>query len=197
MTNSKKRIMGKNILLAVMVILVVIAIVAVIRGGDWRPIWDKCWQWTNFLIVVTAIYWWGWPFFMKMLDSRINGIAEEIGQFEKEKADIDNEMKSIEDSLAQSEVRFTQIKSKMETEIAQKREQIIAHAKTEAASIIEQARQQRETILDEARKGLKAELVDMAVDKALAKLPATISAKDQKHLFENFYKNAFKTPEAA
>lgn len=195
--NSKKRIMGKNILLAAMVVLVVIAIVAAVRGGDWRPVWDKMWQWINFLLLFTAIYWWGWPFFMKMLDGRIKGIADEIGQFEKEKADIEAEIKNIEDSLTQSAERFEQVKTKMEKEIAQKQEQIIANAKKEAETIIEQAKHQREAIVDEAKKGLKAELVDMAMDNALAKLPKAITAKDQKHLFENFYNHAFKAPQVA
>lgn len=197
MMNSKKRIMGKNILLLIIAVLAIISIVAAVRGGDWRPVWDKCWQWANFLLLFTAIYWWGWPFFMKMLDGRIGGIADEIGQFETENANIEAEIKGIEESLTQSEARFAQIKAKMETEIAQKREQIIAHAKSEAAAIIDQAQLQRAAIIDEAKKGLKAELVDMAVDNALAKLPKAITAKDQKHLFENFYKNAFKAPQTA
>lgn len=195
--NSKKRIMGKNVLLAVILVLLIIAIVAVVRGGEWRPVWDKCLQWINFLLLFTAIYWWGWPLLMKMLDGRINGIADEIGNFEKEKAKIELEIKGIEESLTQSEVRFAQIKAKIETEIAQKREQIIAHAKNEAASIIEQAQHQRKAIIDEARRGLKTELVDMAIKNALAKLPKVITAKDQEHLFENFNKNAFKPPQTA
>lgn len=195
--NSKKRIMGKNILLVIMAVLIIIAVVAAARGGNWRPIWDKCWQWTNFFILFTAIYWWGWPLFMKILDGRIHGIADEIGQFEKEKANIAAEIENIEGQLSHSEARFAQIKIKMEAEIAQRREQIITNAKSEAVAIIEQARKQRVAIVDEAREKLKAELVDMAVDNALARLPQTINAEDQKHLFENFYKNAFKKPQPA
>lgn len=195
--NSKKRILGKNILLAVIAVLVIIAIVAAVRGGDWRPIWDKMWQWANFLLLVTAIYWWGWPFFMKLLGGRIQTIADEIGQFEKENADINAEIKDIEEQLEKSAERFEQIKAKMQQEIAIKREQIIENAKKEAMVIFEQAKTQRQSIIAEAKKGLKAELVDLAVDNALAKLPDSITDKDQKHLFENFYKQAFKTPQAA
>lgn len=195
--NSKKRIMGKNILLVIIAVLVIISVVAAVRGGDWRPIWDKCWQWTNFFLLFTAIYWWGWPLLMKLLDGRIRVIADEIDQFEKEKVNIAAEIENIEGQLSHSEARFAQIKIKMEAEIAQRREQIISHAKSEAAAIIEQARKQRAAIIDEVREKLKAELVDMAVDNALERLPQTITAEDQKHLFENFYKNAFKKPQLA
>lgn len=195
--NSKKRIMGKNILLAIIAVLIIASIIAVVRGGEWRPVWDKCWQWINFFLLFTAIYWWGWPFFMKMLDGRIHGIADEIGQLEKEKANIEAEIENIEGQLSHCEARFTQIKVKMEAEIAQRREHIITHAKSEAAAIIEQARNQRKAIIDEVREKLKAELVDMAVDSALARLPQIITTQDQKHLFENFCKNAFTKPHAA
>lgn len=195
--NSKKRIMGKNILLVIIAVLIIISVVAAVRGGDWRPIWDKCWQWTNFFLLFTAIYWWGWPLLMKLLDGRIRGIADEIDQFEKEKTNIAAEIENIEGQLSHSEARFAQIKVKMEAEIAQRREQIISHANGEASAIIEQARKQRVAIIDEVRGKLKAELVDMAVDNALARLPQTITAEDQKHLFENFYKNAFKKPQPA
>ena len=195
--NSKKRIIGKNILLAVIVILVVIAISAAIRGGDWRPVWDKMWLWANFLLLVTAIYWWGWPFFIKMLDKRISGIAKDLSDFEKENAEIIAEIKNLEDQLANSENRFAQIKNTLEQEMALKREQIIANAKKEAAAIFEQAELQHQIIINETKKNLKAELVDIAINNALAKLPKTITDKDQKHLFEVFYRHAFKTPQEA
>lgn len=197
MKNSKKRVMGKNLLLAIIVILIVIAIVAAVSGGEWRPVWDKMWQWVNFLLLVTAIYWWGWPLFMKLLDGRINAVADDMNQLEKETADISAEIKDIEEQLTKSEERFDQIKAKLEQDIAAKREQIIENAKKEATSIIEQAKTQRMAILDQAKKGLKAELVDMAVNNALAKLPETITDKDQKQLFKNFCANAFKTPATA
>lgn len=195
--NQKTRKIVKNVVLAVIVILIVCAVVAAVKGGEWRGTWDYLWGRINFLLLALAIYWWGWPFMMKMLDGRIASIGDEIGQFEKEKAEIEAEIKNIEDGLTQSADRFEQMKTKLEAEIKTKQEHIIANAKREAESIFEQAHNQRDFIFEEMRKGLKAELADMAVDNALAKLPEVITAKDQNHLFENFYNRAFSTPEAA
>lgn len=195
--NSKKRIMGKNVLLGLIAVLIIISVITAIRGGEWRPVWDFLWGWINFLFLFTAIYWWGWPFFMKLLNGRIKDIADEISQMETENANIAAEISNIEGQLAKSAERFEEIKIKLEKEIGQKREQIIAKAKKEAAALLEQAGEQRKSIISEAKKDLKAELVDLAINNALTKLPGIINEKDQQHLFEKFYTGAFKNPQAA
>ena len=195
--NQKIRKIVKNVVLVVILVLVVMAIVTAAKGGEWRGSWDYLWARINFLLLALAVYWWGWPFMMKMLDARIADIGDEISQFEKEKAEIETEIQNIETSLNQSAERFAQMKTKLEAEIKAKQEHIIANAKKEAEAIFEQAKKQQKTIIGETQKTLKAELVDMAVENALAKLPQVITAKDQSHLFENFYNRAFRAPDAA
>lgn len=195
--NQKIRKIVRNVVLVVILVLIILAIVAVAKGGEWRSTWDYYWTRINFLLLALAIYWWLWPFMMKMLDGRIADIGDEISQFEKEKAEIATEIQNIEVSLTQSAERFAQMKTKLEAEIKVKQEYILTNARKEAEAIFAQAKNQQQAIIGEAQKCLKAELVDMAVDNALARLPKEITAKDQSHLFENFYNRAFRAPEAA
>lgn len=192
MKTSSARKITKNILLALIIILAVIAIVIAIKGGEgWRHTWDYMWTRINFLILVTLIFWFLGPLALKMLDGRIKHIVDDIDDLEKEKANIADEIKEIEDNLAHSVERFEQIRTRLQQEIALKREQIVQSAKEEAAAILEQAQVQCQSILDDTKKGLKGELVDMAVNKALAQLPEIITAQDHKRLFESFYAKAF------
>lgn len=186
------------ICIAAMLVLTCLSVFTAIKGGaEWRASWDYIWKWNNFVILVFVIGKFLWPFMQKFLRERVACIADEIGQYEKEQAEIETEIRKIEESLSQTAQKFDQLKAKMQTELKQKQEQIVEHAKKEATAIVEQASLQQSAMLNETKKLLKAELVDLAVNEALNKLPGLISAKDQERLFKNFYNNAFKAPQTA
>lgn len=157
-------------------------------SGGWRPIYDTVMMIFNFALLVFLFLRYAKTPLKNFLDDRKFEIARELQRIEDEKQDWMKKIESAKKDLDESEERFANIKQRMIQEGENKKQELIDGARRQGEAMIDKARRKIDNDILLAKKTLRSELVDAAIDLALKKLPAKMTQQD-KDKFINMYLN--------
>ena len=160
-------------------------------GSDsWRVTYDLIMRWVNFIILAAVIVKFGRRPLMNFLSSRQEEIAYELRRLEKEKEAVMQKVDEMRRQMEDSEKRYEQMKERIIAQGGARKQAIIDEAKRENRMLMKATQNHIENRLRSAKRKLRAEIIDLAVDKALQRLPGELTAEDNRKLVEKFIERA-------
>lgn len=158
------------------------------EGADnWRHNYDLFMKWLNFGILAFVIYKFGKPPLMNFLYGQKEQLAEEIGSMEKEKNQLDDKVKEIQDVLDQGEAYYSDLKERIIRQGEKRKEELIEDAKAQSKIMLEASKQKISTHIIQAKDNFKAEMVDAAIELATKRLPNQITDDDNQKFVDNYF----------
>ncbi len=153
---------------------------------EWRKTWDMVWRVLNFLILAGLIVKFGRQPMKAFLAGQRDSLAEKIQEMEEAKAEAEADLKEIESRIAGLTDELSKFEETVASQAAKDREDIMASAEFEAKVILERTTRQSEMALEQARKDMTAELVEMAGTDAVEMVQAAINSDDLSRLVSEF-----------
>lgn len=183
-----------GVLMAAAIIIVALPIDALAAGesADWRPTFDLVMRWVNFLILVIVIVKFSRAPIKNFLENKKQEISSSIEALEDEKEKIEQEIDQNQQMLENSRERLAKLKQRILAEGEKNKQKIISDAENESKLLIESAGQKVNSRIQEARDGLRSEIVDLAVNIALQKLPAEVTEQDNQKFIKSFLSETTK-----
>lgn len=158
--------------------------------GDWRKTYDMVLMWVNFGIFVFLIV----KFLRVPIKNFISGKQKElerkIQRLEEDKAAADQKIQDILKTVDESQAEFESLKKKIIEQGERKKQEIIEDAQDKSRVMLEDAKLRVDNQIVRAKKMLKAELVDAAVELALEKLPNKVTEADNQRLIQDYLASA-------
>lgn len=159
-------------------------------SAAWRPTYDLVMRWLNFLILVFIIVKFGRQPLLNFLKGKQEEIGAQIDRIEKEKEELSAAADAARQQLEESAQRLEAIKQRIIERGEKRKREIITEARQEGRHIMESARRKVEGTILQAKNKVRKEMIDQAVNIALERLPAEITAQDNEQLFERFLVSA-------
>jgi F-type H+-transporting ATPase subunit b len=157
-------------------------------GGTaaWRSTYDTVMIWVNFIILVALL----WKFLKKplgdFLGSQQDALAAEIDRLTAQKEKAMADIAALQADMINREERFAAVTRNIIENGENERRELIEGAHRQAAIMMDSARQRIATQLRSAGGVLRAELVDAAMDLAMAQLPGLIHSEDADQWVDRF-----------
>lgn len=152
-----------------------------------RPHYDLLMRWINFIILAVVIVKFGRKPLLQFLDHQKNDVNRSIIKLEEKKKEAEALVQKSQSELDDSRERLARIKEKIIAEGQNRKEQLMAEAQNDARTMMDSAKNKIEGQMKTAYTSIKAELVDMAADMALQKMPAIITAEDQEQWTQRWF----------
>lgn len=147
---------------------------------------DLLWRTLNFgLLAGILIYLLRKPL-PKALQSRRQGIEDELGDLERQKQEVERELAEYKEKFARLDEEVERIVAEYIQDGEAAKANIIEEAKTAAEKLQEQAKKNIEHEFNKAKLQLKAEMVEQAVAMAEELIKKNIKSKDQKSLIDEY-----------
>ena len=184
---SKRTRAGRSPLIT-MAFVVLFAVDAWAEAGEGftRAHWDEIMRWVNFIILAALIFKYARKPLIHFLHSRKDEVARLLDRYEQQKEEAESRISESRDLLEQSEARLKVIEERIIAEGQRRKMAAIEAAQSESRLMMQAAQLKIEGQLREAHGRLKAEIVDSAVQKAMAKMPAVITADDHDRLIHQW-----------
>jgi F-type H+-transporting ATPase subunit b len=147
-----------------------------------RSTFDVCMSWVNFIILAALIYKYAKAPVIDFLKQKKAETAQSIQQMEERKIEADAKILQGQIELQDSEKRLVLIKERIAADGQRRKAQIIEQARQESRRLLDGARLKIDSQIREAYNTLRLELIDMAAEKAAAKMPRMITENDQEAL---------------
>ena len=160
------------------------------NGDGWRTTYDLVMRWVNFLILAAIIVKFGRRPLINFLSGRKEEIAYELRRLEEEKEAVLKKVSEVRQQIEDSEARHEQIKERIIAQGRSRKQAIIDDAHRESQILMESARNHIDNQLRTAKRNIRAEMIDLAVDKAMRKLPEKVSPEDNRKLVEKLIERA-------
>ena len=191
--NHKPRRRSRPRMAAVVATVVLLGVVAVpgwAAGADpgWRPTYDLVMRWVNFIILAGLLFHFGRRPVVNLLRNQAARYESEIHRLEGEKKAALERLASVRQMQAENEDRFVEMTQRIVAMGEDQRQAIIADARRESEVLIGEAHRRISFALRNARERVRAEMVDLAVDRALIRLPEEINATDNERRLSSFLK---------
>jgi F-type H+-transporting ATPase subunit b len=148
------------------------------KSSSWRPMYDLILRWINFGIIAFVIVKYGKTPIMNFLRGEKDKLAQEINRLENEKKEAAAKIKEALKSVDDSEVRFADLKDRIIQQGEKKKTEIIESAQHQSKMMLKDAKRRIDTHFLQAKKELRAELIDRAMDMAMERLPGEITHED-------------------
>ncbi|MGD9232870.1 MAG: ATP synthase F0 subunit B [Desulfobacterales bacterium] len=148
------------------------------KSNSWRPMYDLILRWINFGIIAFVIVKYGKTPIMNFLRGQKDKLAQEINQLENEKKDATAKVMETLKSVDESEVRFADLKDRIIQQGEKKKTEIIESAQNQSKMMLEDAKRRIDSHFLQAKNEFKAELIDIAMDMAMERLPEVITPED-------------------
>jgi len=165
--------------------------VAAESHGNWRATYDLVMMWLNFIIFVGVGVKFARQPIKNFLQGRREEIARELKMLETEKEQITARVHEALNALEESDIRFEKVKQRIIAEGEARKQQIIEKAHQESRLLLQQAKVRIQHNIQEAGRQLKSELIDIAFEQALQRLPAVLTPEDHERLTARFVEEAF------
>ncbi len=153
---------------------------------EWRPIYDFVMRWINFGILAYFLVKVVGPILVKFLSGQQSEIRGKIDRVQKEKDEILAKVQEARDSLENSGPRLEEIKNRIVEQGERRKQEIIDEANDHSRLMMTHAQQRIDNQIFQARKKLMDDLLDMAMEKALERLPREITEEDDNRLIEKY-----------
>lgn len=158
--------------------------------GFTRSDWDMIMRWVNFIILAVLIIKYARKPLTDFLNKQRNEVATLIDRFEHQKKEAELKIQESQRQLAESEQRLKIVEERIIAEGERRKAAVIEAARSESRLMIESAQGKIEGQLREAYGILKAEVIDLASEKALSKIATVISDEDQHRLVHQWFEAA-------
>ena len=159
-------------------------------SGGWRPTYDLVMRWVNFIILAAVLVKLTRTPLTNFIKGRQKEISSELETLEKERQAAEAQIKEAEEQLAASTARLDTIKKRIVNQGQSRKAEIIANAQKEGEMMLATARVKVDSQIESAKEQLKAEMVDLAVDQALKRLPQIVTEEDNQQVIESYMKAA-------
>lgn len=159
-------------------------------SGGWRPLYDEILLWFNFGIIVFIFIRYAKTPLMNFLQGRREKLKQEIEGLDEKKEAAAGKIKEIYKVFDESEDRFAIIKARIVERGEKKKQAIIAAGQQQSKMMLKDANRRIESYFFQAQDKFKAELIDAAIDMALARLPQEISDTDNQKFVTEYLVSA-------
>jgi len=153
---------------------------------NWRSTYDMVMKWLNFGILTFLIFKFGKAPLKNFLAFRKAELANQINQLQAQKSSISLKINDAHDILADGDQRLAALKDKMVRKGEKEKKKIVASAHTQSQIIIESAKRKIENQVNQAKRNFRSEMIDMAVNTAMARLPSQMTDTDNRMLLKAF-----------
>jgi len=173
----------------VLVILLAPGALAADPSGDWRPTYDLIMRWLNFVILALVLIKFARRPLIDFMTGKKEEIAHNIKRMEKEKEQAALKVAEVHKKLADSSIRFENLKERIIRQGEKRKQAIIAEAHRESEILLEGAKRKIDSQVLQAESTLRSEMIDMAVNAAIERLPGQLTENDNKKLLDQFLKS--------
>lgn len=160
--------------------------------AGWRPVYDLVMRWVNFAILFGLLFYFGRRPFANLLRSEAERHQGRIRAMEERKAEVLERLAEIERMRTENEGRFEKITEQLVAMGERRREEIVDDARRESQLLMAEARRRIAHAVRAARARLRDDMVDRAVELALARLPREVTAADNDRFLDRFYQDIHK-----
>ena len=157
------------------------------ESPEWRGTYDLVMRWVNFLILAGVLVYFGRRPVTNLLRSQAARHESQIQSLEAEKTAILERLEAVRQTQVENEARFIELTEKIVATGEAQRDALIADAHRESELLIAEAKRRISFAMRSAKDRVRAEMVDLAVDSALARLPQEITAADNQHRLSVFF----------
>ena len=160
--------------------------------GGWRSNYDLIMMWLNFAIMVIVAIKFGKAPIKGFFRDQKENISRTIKDIEAQKEANIAHIQQTRQLMQESGVRFEGIKGKIIAEGQRKQQAIVETARRESKLMIEHTNFWIDHQVLQAKQRLKSELIDLALEQALQRLPQAFTPEDdQKYI--NLYLTEIET----
>lgn len=174
------------VVVGALVMLIPAAAAAGQEPAGWRPTYDLILRWVNFLILVFVIVKFARAPLKNFFKQKEIEVSSDIETMEAEKKAAEAKIAEVRQAIEHRKERFEQIRERMLRHGKRRKEEIIAGARRESRLMIEAARHKVEGQIRQAHEKLRAEMVDLAIDTAMKRLPTEIREADTRNLLSQY-----------
>lgn len=167
-------------------VLFIFAASALAADADWRPTYDMAMRWINFIILVAVIVKYAREPFKDFLKFKKEDVVEQIDALDKDKARILSEIDAVKQQEIENRNRLNEMKDRLIAQAEMRKQQIIEQAKQQSTIMLEETRRKMAHRIEKATATIKMELLDMAIDQAIATLPRIMTTDDSQRLLDDF-----------
>jgi F-type H+-transporting ATPase subunit b len=160
------------------------------NGESWRTTYDMVMRWVNFIILVAVIVKFGRRPLMNFLTGRKEEIAYELRRLEEEKEAVLQKVGEMRREIQDSEARYERIRERIIAQGRNRKQAIIDEAHRESRVLMESANNHVSNRLRAAKRKIRAEIIDLALEKAMQDLPEKVTAQDHHKLVEKLIERA-------
>ena len=151
-------------------------------GGFTRQTYDSIIIWVNFFILAGLIFKFARRPLINFLQGQSDEVKQTMQELEDRKRSAENRLRETQIELDAGQERLEQLKEKIIAEGQRRKEQIIAEAQNDSAILMDAAKHKIDALVRDATVRIREDLIDMASDIALEKLPKLITLEDQERL---------------
>ena len=155
----------------------------------WRPTYDIALRWVNFVILVAVIVKYSRDPIKNFLKLQKKDVASQVAELDSEKSRIMGEIKEVRKKGEANKIRLQEMKDRLIAQGETRKQQIINQAKQQSAVMLEETRRKLENRVFQAKAALKVELLDMAIEQAMAQLPGVVNDGDNQRLLDDYMKS--------
>jgi len=156
------------------------------NSGGGRALYDEILLWINFGIIVFIFVKYAKTQLMNFLRGRREKLAQEIARIEEKKEAAAAKIKEIQKVLDESEDRFTVIKERIVERGEKKKQATIEAAQQQSKLMLKDANRRVDYYYLQAKDRFRAELIDVAIDMAMERLPQEMTAADNEKLVSDY-----------
>jgi F-type H+-transporting ATPase subunit b len=159
-------------------------------AGFTRADWDLTMRWVNFTILAALIIKFARKPLADFLENKKNEVAGLIDRYENQKEEAKEKVIEGQRLLAESKKRLKVVEERIIAEGERHKTAAIESALAESRIMIATAQLKIEGQLRDMHGKLKAEIIDLATQKAMEKIPAVLTADDHKQLVHQWIEAA-------
>lgn len=159
-------------------------------AGDWRTVYDLVLRYINFGIIVFIFLKYGKTPLMNFLRGEKDKVARQIERIESQKKAATDKITESRQALDESQERYAEIKQRIVEQGERKKEELIADARQLSAVMIADTKRKIDFKIIRARKKIRDELLDEAIDMAMERLPGMITAEDSQRFVDQYIASA-------
>jgi len=156
---------------------------------SWRPTYDIVLRWVNFIILVAVIVKYSHEPINNFLKLQKGDVVSRIAELDSEKSRIIKEIKDVRKKGEANRIRFKEMKERLIAQGETRKQELVNQAKQQSAIMLEETRRKLENRVVQAKSALKVELLDMAIEQAMAQLPGVVNEKDNQRLLDDYMKS--------
>lgn len=151
-----------------------------------RQAWDLILRWVNFIILAGVIIKYARAPLAQFFREKRAETSLTIKQLEEKRAEAEQKIRDGQIQLKSSQDKLALIKQRILAEGQKRKEKIIEAARQESRLMLTTAQVKIENQIRGAAETIKIELIDMAVQRAEAKLPQLLARQDHDRLIEQW-----------